>query len=360
MPKKRHPELEGIVSQPLYTFELKSRRKTIRNRVSWLLSGFLLGIGIAASIYGITFYLERQEAYANSAEWPEADPFQQGSHQAMSAAELTQTAEYREDWSKVAILWQQAINNMRAVQPEHESYEIAQQKIMEYDRNLKYAQSNIKTRTASNPQQPVFWTIGSDRDLVLSIQGMPAQVVQNDSACTEVFYFGNSLVELTNGYVTEYSDAEGNLQVLADGDVALSIQGSDQGWTLGSSEADVFRIQGTPNRTSNFRTSVTLHYGNSSIDMENGRVVGYANTARNLKVRTFPLVAPPVEAVPPTWSLGSSRGEVLTVEQRPPTAIIRMDKTCEEIFHFENSTVVFRQGLVSEYSNPDQNLRIQP
>ena len=288
------------------------------------------------------------------------DPFRLGTNQAMNAAELTQTAEFREDWSRVAILWQQAIKHMQSVPQTHSNYAIAQEKLGEYTRNLQYAQNNISSKAPNNPSAQPYWTLGSDRELVIALQGMPRRVNQYDTtSCKEILYYGDSAIELNNGYVIDYSDLDGNLAVLADDQVALSLKANNGAWTIGSSQQEVFDIQGTPTRTSTYKESMTLHYEGSFVKIQEGQVVGYSNVDNNLKVSLVPTTPSEQSATPSTWSFGSSRSEVLRVEQRTPTAVSRFDNSCEEIFTFDNSTIKFRKGLVSEYSNTSGNLQIQ-
>ena len=357
MPEKRHPELEGHESEPLYTFELINQRKSLFHKLLWIFLG--LGLGVGLTWFATSSELRLLNREAQTAQLPQDDPFNQGSRQAMSAAELTQTAEFQEDWSRVAILWQQAISHMEAVPASHTSYEVAQQKRSEYARNLQYAQSNVDTRPPSNPGEQLYWTIGSDRELVIAIQGMPARMTQYSNSCKEVMYYGNSVVELKNGYVVGFSDLDGNLRVLGDRQVALSIRPAANAWAIGSSQEKVFQIQGTPTRTSTLQDTVTLHYGNSLVQLSADRVISYANTDGNLKVSMLPTMAVSEAASPPFWTLGSSRTEVLQVERNTPTGISRLDHSCNEVFNFGDSTVTFRQGLVTEYTNHGGNLKVQ-
>lgn len=357
MNRKRHPELEGYPPQPLYTFELKNQKKTFRNRLFWTSVGLFLGIGLAL---GTSFLLPVLPwGTTQRRNMPEEDPFQQGSNQAMNAAELTQTAEFREDWSRVAVLWQQAINAMQAVPAAHPSHAIAQQKLVEYTRNLNYAQSNVSSRPVGDHNARSYWTTGSNRELVIDVQGMPERVNQFDALCKEVFYYGDSTVNLKNGYVVNYSDLDGNLSVLANSQLALSIQPQGDTWTLGSSQGEVFQVQGTPSRTSSYKETITLHYDDSFVELKEDRVVGYSNSSDNLRVSMVPATSPGNAIAQASWGLGSSRMEVLIAEQKTPTAVKRFDNSCEEVFNFENSSVTFHKGRVTEYANSAQNLNLQ-
>jgi hypothetical protein len=356
MSENRHPELEGHQSEPLYTFELTNHRKAFRNKLSWTLLG--VGIGIGGMWLGMATNFSLFRPQPDNAARSLEDPFAQGSRQAMSAAELTQSAEYREEWSQVAILWQQALTQMESVPASHPSYEIAQQKQTEYARNLQYAQSNIDSRAPINPEAQSYWTIGSDRELVIALQGMPARMTQYGNSCKEVLYYGDSIVELKNGYVVDFSDSDGNLKVLGDGQVALSFQASPENWAIGSSQEEVFQIQGTPTRTSTFQNAVTLHYGSSIVQLEGDRVIGYTNANGNLRVAMMPTMTNG-QAVSTFWTIGADRVDVLQAEQQTPTAVSRLDSNCKEVFSFGNSTITFRQGFVSEYINHGNALKLQ-
>ena len=356
MSENRHPELEGHHPESLYTFELTNHRKSRRNKILWTLFGATIGVGMMWLGQTLELSLPIQQPDSGSA--PIDDPFNQGSRQAMSAAELTQTAKYREEWSRVAILWQQALTQMESVPASHPNYDVARQKQVEYARNLQYAQSNVNSRAPSNPSAQPYWTIGSDRELVMAVQGMPLRMVQYSNSCKEMMYYGNSVVELKNGYVVDFSDLDGNLKVLGDGRVALSFQSSPNTWAVGASQAEVFNVQGTPTRTSTFQDAVTLHYGDSIVQLVSDRVVGYDNTGGNLQVSMVPATAQS-QTVVNAWTIGSSRTEVLQALQATPSAVSRLDNNCKEVFNFGNSKVTFRQGLVTEYINDGAGLTLQ-
>ncbi|MEM8808339.1 MAG: hypothetical protein AAGF01_20150 [Cyanobacteria bacterium P01_G01_bin.38] len=68
--------------------------------------------------------------------------FRDGVNFAMEAAQLTQTASTKADWTAVATAWQQSIDRMKAVPSTDPNYETAQTKVVEYGQNLTYAQQN--------------------------------------------------------------------------------------------------------------------------------------------------------------------------------------------------------------------------
>ncbi|MBC6424662.1 MAG: hypothetical protein GDA43_06595 [Hormoscilla sp. SP5CHS1] len=67
-------------------------------------------------------------------------------NKATSAAELTQTAQTKADWETVASQWTEAIELLKIVPSDHPEYDRAQQKIVEYQKNLEYAQRVAASR----------------------------------------------------------------------------------------------------------------------------------------------------------------------------------------------------------------------
>jgi len=359
--RHRHPELGQKGQASLYSFQLKNRQQVLREKFTWVLSGLGLGIAITAGVMAVS----RVETHRI---WPFLQPPQaspqtalkQGLEQGMKAAELTQSADLREDWIEVAMLWQAAMTYLKQVSPNSADHALAQQKIAEYQRNLTYAESNVTTRAAAQPHQKNYWTLGSDRELVLATQGSPDQIRQVSSSCYETLHYNNSIVELRNGYVTSYDNFDNNLRVLEVGETAFSTLDDERHWTLGSSQDKVIQLQGTPDRSNDFQSErfTTLYYDDSFVLLDQDRVIGYLNSNRNLKVSTQSLAtatAPP----PKQWSIGSTRTEVLQIQQSAPQAVSRNDDSCEEVFHFGNSEVHFRQGIVTGYRNVDGNLRFR-
>lgn len=82
---------------------------------------------------------QKASAPAAQASSP-ATAFYNAVNKATSAAELTQTAKTKTQWSTVATNWQQAIALMKAVPKANPNHQVAQQKVVEYQKNLNYAQ----------------------------------------------------------------------------------------------------------------------------------------------------------------------------------------------------------------------------
>lgn len=70
--------------------------------------------------------------------------FQRAIDDATRASELTQTAVTSTDWSFVASYWDSAVGWMELIPEPNDNYQIAQQKISEYQVNLDYALSNVE------------------------------------------------------------------------------------------------------------------------------------------------------------------------------------------------------------------------
>ncbi|HIK43444.1 MAG TPA: hypothetical protein IGR64_01010 [Leptolyngbyaceae cyanobacterium M65_K2018_010] len=361
MPHNSHPELDGERPQALYTIQLRRPGQRLKERLTWVLMGLSLGLGAMAGFLMLADMPLFKLWDTAPSPPPADDPFRLGANQAMTAAELTQTAQFKEEWVEVVLLWQQAISQMKAVPKTSAHFPLAQQKVEEYSRNLQYAQSNVNTRAPRTPNQQNYWTVGSDRDWVVAIQGTPPRVLRYSSSCNEVLRYGNSLIELTNGYVKQYSNLDGNLRVLADVPVATSTRSNPKTWTLGSSREEVLQLQGVPSRTDQYASDrrVTLYYGNSSVLLENGHVISYLNTDKNLKVSTTLANGLQSRVSQDYWSIGSSRAEVLNVQKSTPEAVSRNDSSCEETLHFGSSEVKLSQGIVIAYRNEGKNLRVR-
>ncbi|MEH2203090.1 MAG: hypothetical protein V7K53_03265 [Nostoc sp.] len=72
----------------------------------------------------------------------QTDTFKEAVSKAINAANLTQSAKYPNEWKTVVSLWENAIALMKTVPSSSPNYVVAQQKIIEYQRNLNYAEKN--------------------------------------------------------------------------------------------------------------------------------------------------------------------------------------------------------------------------
>ncbi|MEH2313944.1 MAG: hypothetical protein V7K35_21665 [Nostoc sp.] len=72
----------------------------------------------------------------------ETDTFREAVSKAINAANLTQSAKSPDEWKTVVSQWEAAIALMKTVPSSSPNYIIAQQKIIEYHKNLNYAEKN--------------------------------------------------------------------------------------------------------------------------------------------------------------------------------------------------------------------------
>ncbi|MDZ8066578.1 MAG: hypothetical protein RMY64_13320 [Nostoc sp. DedQUE08] len=72
----------------------------------------------------------------------ETDTFREAVNQAINAAKLTQSAKSPDEWKTVVSHWKGAIALMKNVPSSSPNYVVAQQKIIEYQKNLNYADKN--------------------------------------------------------------------------------------------------------------------------------------------------------------------------------------------------------------------------
>jgi len=116
------------------------------------LLGFLVAVGLSLAVQRS----QLPPVTTTAAVQPTTDPFREGVSKAMAAAEQTQTAKTVAEWDGVATLWEGAIAAMQSVPTTHEQYATAQQKAIEYQKNLDYARRNgtPPSDTSSPAAQP--------------------------------------------------------------------------------------------------------------------------------------------------------------------------------------------------------------
>ena len=88
---------------------------------------------------------------ANLATAPDTAPdtFREAVNSAVKASELGRSAKTKEDWATVTDRWQEAVSLMRRVPPSSPNHQLAQTKVLEYQKYLLYAQES-----AVNPPPP--------------------------------------------------------------------------------------------------------------------------------------------------------------------------------------------------------------
>lgn len=119
--------------------------------------------------------------------------------------------------------------------------------------------------------------------------------------------------------------------------------------TIGSSENDVLRVQGTPSKVEGER----WYYGFAQLRFKEGRVKEYDNYFGNLKVRLLPSKSSDTDPHKNFFTIGSTPDEVLAA-QGTPTSIHG------NTWSFSFSSVTFRDGKVNYVSNTDGGLHFVP
>jgi hypothetical protein len=113
--------------------------------------------------------------------------------------------------------------------------------------------------------------------------------------------------------------------------------------TVGSGKDDAIRIQGRPDSTS----SNLFTYGSSHIYFEDGKVTGWQNNSPRLRVRLSPSVRSQTE----TFTVGSTKDEVLSVQGTP-------DSFSDREFIYGAATVHFDDGRVTSWFDRDSLLKV--
>ena len=141
------PTETNYAPQPLVSHNLPVLVKQHRKNQ---LAGVFFLIFMALGLGGLYFHYSQRvalrqsspanAAVANAAATPPQEAFRVGVNQATNAANLTQSAQSEQEWTQVANYWQQAIFLMSTVTPNSKHYQVAQDKLTEYQNYLDYAQ----------------------------------------------------------------------------------------------------------------------------------------------------------------------------------------------------------------------------
>jgi hypothetical protein len=163
----------------------------------------------------------------------------------------------------------------------------------------------------------------------------------------ETWHYRYSSVDFYNGRVRGYSNISNNLRVKLAPKTDSSAQRQIDYFTLGSTQEEVLAVQGTPSGI----IGSTWHCAYSSIDFVNGKVKGYSNISRNLRVKLLPKVETFLQS-PGYFTIGSTQDEVLAV-QGTPTGIIG------STWRYGYSSIDFHNGEVKGYSDISKNLKVK-
>jgi curved DNA-binding protein CbpA len=121
----------------------------------------------------------------------------------------------------------------------------------------------------------------------------------------------------------------------------------DSFFTLGSNQKEVLRIQGKPSKV----FGQTWTYGLSDVTFKEGRVWRYHNFDGALRVQMLPSMPAGNAYNRKTFSLGSTRDEVLIVQGTPTQ--VEPNK-----WSYGFSEVYFKNGVVNGYNNFFSNLKV--
>ena len=126
---------------------------------------------------------------------------------------------------------------------------------------------------------------------------------------------------------------------------------------IGLTTDEILKLQGMPTRISKFpRLKEEIWwYNNSSISFTNGAVTEWYTP--NL-LKDEDRVASQTIAPSKTFEIGSSKQEVLNA-QGSPNRISKYKMLGEEIWWYRNSTITFKNGVVSEWDNCTNSLNVQ-
>ena len=120
---------------------------------------------------------------------------------------------------------------------------------------------------------PNYFTIGSSKGEVQAVQGTPTSIVG------DTWYYGYSSITFYKERVKGYSNTSENLRVNLTTQIGPERPAGY--FTLGSTKNEVIAVQGTPSSI----VGETWYYEHSTVSFYNGRVKGYSDTSRNLKVK---------------------------------------------------------------------------
>lgn len=162
-----------------------------------------------------------------------------------------------------------------------------------YSHNL-----HVRLSPAATSEKGTF-TIGSSVDEVLSAQGTPSGISGNE------WWYELSTITFDERVVAGWRDYSHNLRVHM---VPTSAR-TNKTFTLGSTPDEVITAQGTPSGVSGDEWWYEL----SNVTFDNGVVIGWRDYSQNLN----DLLKPKVRSGKSTFTIGSTRDEVLSAQGTP-------------------------------------------
>lgn len=201
-----------------------------------------------------------------------------------------------------------------------------------------------------------YFHLGSNKQTVLQIQGNPTTVNKIEAIGIETWYYGLSSVTFKNGRVSEFSNSGDNLQVRMS--TTRTTESTLTFFTIGSIKDQVLAVQGQPTSISKIDAIgiETWYYGLNSVTFKNGRVHEYSNSGGDLQIRMT--ASGTKSKMSDYYTIGSTKNQVLEV-QGTPTEITKIEAIGVETWFYGLSSITFKNGRVSEYSNTGGNLLIR-
>jgi len=224
--------------------------------------------------------------------------------------------------------------------------------------SVEKAKKNTRNRGYSTSPTPSvsakYFTRGSHQDDVIRIQGTPSSI--NKYSSYEVWSYGLSSVKISlrDRKVIEWTNSSKNLKVrLTPGSNTTNASY----FTRGSHQDDVIRIQGTPSSIDKYSSYEIWSYGLSSvkISLRDRKVIEWANSSKNLKVRLTPGSNTTNASY---FTRGSHQDDVIRIQGTPSS----IDKySSYEIWSYGLSSVKIslRDRKVIEWTNSSKNLKVR-
>ncbi len=137
-------ETESIDIQEEKSPELAAFENRLRS--TFIVVGLVTGMLAIAVVAFVGKILNEPPATANNLDETNLatapDTFREAVNSAVKAAELGRSAKTKEDWATVVDRWQEAVSLMRRVPVSSTNHQLAQTKIIEYQKYLLYAQES--------------------------------------------------------------------------------------------------------------------------------------------------------------------------------------------------------------------------
>jgi len=146
---------------------LRGLISTTLMKMKHLVAAFIVGILLTGAAFSLSSFSIRNEEVANTSipiastksvvvsprptQNVDSGIYKQAIAQAMSAANLVQSASSQDDWKLVVSRWQKSVSLLKSIAKADPTYAKAQTKAAEYQKNLAYAQVRMSTPSQSSP-----------------------------------------------------------------------------------------------------------------------------------------------------------------------------------------------------------------